>query len=698
MNINKVSRVAFSIMIALLSGGVYASNVEVEHGEAENINGIPAETLARFAYPDLPLSDALDILRSDYYGDPDSMAMLQHQYEASIDKSELDEKLDASSLPAALKEDMKTYPYLKAYYFQPRSSELTQTKYKDAPLFWNTLPVKEAKATGKVVGRVDAMSVLDNIGGFDLDLISQAQAGKPGIGAIDYLVVADYGLCGITTSLAARCRGVDKGTPMPMIYYNMLSDPISPRQKALPPAPAKNVTPSNALGLYEQAKYYKSSVNPKAKLLLSISADLRKVLDAGAAAKAIVTYMNTWGYDGVVFDRPDFSPTEEEGAATYNLIAALKQQDHDKIVGVQLYGSHQFEDWDKQGLLKLQETVDFMTVSLNHYLDDDEIGQDTPVMNVYGSHGDSYNANYERLLGRLFSWGVDTRKLITTIESEWRVRHYSDYSTNWWGQVSGTADTGSDSPGTFDNGKYYFYDFDQMLNKWNQVSGLLTLSDYYIKPEDKLIATGNDRIIASDKVVFSSSFNVAGTMVRLDHDNGKLTAGIIDGMNLQAEKDFTFSGKQIEIQDDGQYQHLWNQQKYNVVDTGNGITSTVSPPVWSSVFDDQGPSSITVPVLDDYLHPYEFKLLIWKKTSDGRSKAINQVDNANPYSLGHSNIRHRVSETIYLTAGDNSSLPAGHYKSINPVIIKTKGWHQAYNYGNPNHIFRTINVNIDVNQ
>ncbi|WP_330544155.1 hypothetical protein V0242_09130 [Aeromonas hydrophila] len=698
MNINRVSQIAFSITIALLSGGAYASNVE--HGESENINGIPAESLARFAYPDLPLLDALSILRSDYYGNPDSMALLQHQYEASLDKSELDEKLEASSLPNALKEDMKTNPYLKAYYFQPRSSKLTQTKYKDVPLFWNVLPVKEAKAAGRVVGKVDAMSVLDNLGGFDLDLISQAQAGKPGVGAIDYLVVADYGLCGITSSLAARCRGVGKGTPMPMIYYNMLSDPISPRQQAMPPAPTSNVTPRNALGLYEQAQYYKRSVNPKAKLLLSISADLRKVPDLWTTAKAIVTYMNTWGYDGVIFDRPDFSPTEEESATTYNLITELKLQDHDKIVGIQLYGSHQFEDWDKQGLLKLQETVDFMTVSLNHYLDDDEIGQDTPVMNVYGSHGDSYNANYERLLGRLFSWGVDTRKLMTTIESEWRVRHYSDYSTNWWGQVSGTADTGSESPGTFDYGKYYFYDFDQMLNKWNQVSGLLTLSDYYIKPEDKLIATGNDRMIASDKVVFSSSFNVAGTMVRLDQDNGRLTAGIIDGMNLQTEKDMTFSGKQIDIQDNGQYQHLWNQQKYNIVDTGNGITSTVGAPVWGpgNGYVNNGPSTITVPVLDDNLHPYEFKLLIWKKTSDGRSKAINQVDSMEPYGFGRANIRHKISETIYLTAGDNSSLPAGHYKSINPVIIKTKGWHQTYNYGNRNQVFRTINVNIDVNQ
>lgn len=692
---NRVSQIAFNIAMALLSGTVFAN--DVEHNGVENINGIPASNLAHFAYPDLPLTDALDILRSDYYSDPDRMAMLQHQYEASIDKSELDEKLDASLLPEALKEDMRGNPYLKAYYFQPRSSELTQTKYKDSPLFWDTLPVKNATTTGKVVGKVDAMSVLDNIGGFDLDLITQAQVGKPGVGAIDYLVVADYGLCGITTSIAARCRGIDKGTPMPMIYYNMLSDPISPRQQAMPPAPTSKVTPSNALGLYEQVKYYKNNVNPKAKLLLSISTDLRQVQDVGAVAKAIVTYMNTWGYDGVVFDRPDFSPTEDEGAGTYKFIAALKQQDPKKIVGIQLYGSHQFEDWDKEGVLALQKMVDFMGVSLNHYLDDEEISQTEPLMNIYGSHNDSYNANYERLMSRLLVWGVDTHKLVTNIDSQWRVRYYDgDLQTGWFGQISGTTDNSKPAPGTFTNGNYAFYDFDHLLANWQWVSGQYTLADYYQKSTDKLVASGNDRQMVSDKLVFGSAFNIFGAQIELDQDNGKLTAGVIDGINLQCTRELIFNGNELVILDNGQYKDLYNQNKYDLVDTNNGIQSSAIAPRWGGA---NRRSTITVPVVDDYGKIYDYHLLASKSVYAGSHRF--EINAATSVSIpSRERVRNHLSSNISIVADkdQNVALPPGHYHSLHPVVIKTIGWHQAYNYGNPNQVFHTVNVNVDVNQ
>lgn len=692
----RLSKITFCVGMALLSGAVFADAHKVDTS-SESINGIPATNLAHFAYPGLPLSDALETLRSDVYPDPDRLAKLQQQYEASIDTSDLDEKLKASSLPEALKEEMMANPYRKAYYFQPRSSNLTQAKFKDAPLFWDSLPVRDASATTKVFGRVDDQTVLENTGGFDLDLISQAQVGKA-VGMIDDLVIADYGLCGITSTLYAACRSLHlpTGTPLPISQYNMWQAQISPRQQALPSPQKGSITPVNALGLYEQAKHYQASVNPKAKLLLSISADLRKVQNVATTANLIVSYMETWGYDGVVFDRPDFSPTEDEGTVTYEMVAAIKQAAHNKIVGVKLYGSNQFEDWDQEGVLKLQETADFMTVSLNRTLNEDEIGQLDPLMSVYGSHDQvGYNGDYERFINRLKTWGMDMHKVVFDIDTRWRARYYQgELTTGSFGQISGSVDDSKASPGTFDSGSYAFYDFDQHLADWQWVSGMYTLADYYKRPADKLVASGNDRQMVSDKLVYGSAFQLLGAQLELDQDNGKLTAGLIDGINHQATKTYLFNGQKLSIQDDAEYKNLYNQTKGDVVETENGIQSSATHVTWNY---GTGPSTITVPVVDDQGKAYNYHLLASRIRYSTAATAIN---NAMVVALYHDFPRKKFETSIAIIADDkqNASLPPGHYHSPHPVVIQTKGWHQAYNYFNPDMVLHTVKIDIDVTQ
>lgn len=694
----RLSQTTFCVGMALLSGAVFADAQNIDT-TSESINGVPATKLAHFAYPGLPLNDALDTLRSDIYPNPDRLAKLQQQYETSIDTSDLDEKLKASSLPEALKDEMMANPYRKAYYFQPRGSNLTQAKFKDAPLFWDSLPVKDASAATKVFGRLDDQTVLENTGGFDLDLISQAQVGKS-VGMIDDLVVADYGLCGITSTIFSACRSLhlQTGTPLPISQYNMLQAQISPRQQALPSPPRGAITPVNALGLYEQAKHYQASVNPKAKLLLSISADLSKVQNVAATANLIVSYMKTWGYDGVVFDRPDFSPTEDEGAATYEMIAAIKQAADNKIVGVKLYGSNQFEDWDQQGVLKLQETADFMTVSLNRTLNEDEIGQVDPLMNVHGPADEvGYNGDYERFINRLVSWGVDMHKVVLDIDARWRARYYQgELTTGGDGQISGRVDDSKASPGTFDSGSYAFYDVDQHLADWQWVSGQNTVADYYQRPSVKLVASGNDRQMMSDKLVYSSAFQVLGAQLELDQDNGKLTAGLIDGINHQATKKYVFKGQELVIPGDDQYMDLHNQKKFHVVEINNGIQSSATTGTWG------GPrekcTTITVPVIDDNGNIFDYHLLAYRRAL-GYFYSKYEINDALD-QINMTSDRNDMDQPIYVYANEelNDALPSGHYHSPHPVVIQTKGWHQAYNYFNPDMVLHTVKVDIDVTQ
>ncbi|MGU5760156.1 glycoside hydrolase family 18 protein [Aeromonas hydrophila] len=692
----RLSQITFSVGLALLSGAVFADTHKIDTSN-ESINGIPATNLAQFAYPGLPLNDALETLRSDVYPDPDRLAKLQQQYEASLDTSDLDEKLKASSLPEVLKEEMMANPYRKAYYFQPRGSNLTQAKFKDAPLFWDSLPARNPSATTKVFGRLDDQTVLENLGGFDLDLISQAQVGKADVGMIDDLVVADYGLCGITSTLFTACRSLHlpTGTPLPISQYNMLQAQISPRQQALPSPQKGSITPVNALGLYEQAKHYQASVNPKAKLLLSISADLRKVQNVATTANLIVSYMDTWGYDGVVFDRPDFSPTEDEGMTAYEMVSAIKQAAHNKIVGVKLYGSNQFEDWDQQGVLKLQETADFMTISLNRTLNEDEIGQIDPLMSVYGPRDQvGYNGDYERFINRLKTWGVDMHKVVFDIDTRWRARYYQgELTTGSLGQISGSVDDSKASPGTFDSGSYAFYDFDQHVADWQWVSGMYTLADYYKRPADKLVASGNDRQMVSDKLVYASAFQLLGAQLELDQDNGKLTAGLIDGINHQATKTYLFNGQNLYIHDDAEYKNLHNQTKGDVVETANGIQSSATHLKWNS---DRASSTITVPVVDDQGKAYNYHLLASRRRPANFDTTINNAAGVTVYYIN----RNKFETGIVIIADDkqNAALPPGHYHSPHPVVIQTKGWHQTYNYFNPDMVFHTVNVDIDVTQ
>lgn len=661
--------------------------------EQEYIDGIPVSEIAKFVYPEYPLSEAIEYFREEYYGDSERLQSIKSVYESSISTVIIDESMQRTlGLADDLKKELNERPYIKQLYFGERLANLTRANYQSVPLYWNKVKKKDVNVKTKVVGKADADSLLVNGVNFDLDLVTT--------NAIDYLVVSDFQICSLSASVASQCK-TDKlttYTPAPLSKVNMFR--AKNKRNIDKPTPTGTITPANALGLYEQSKYYKEHVNKNAKLILSISANLEQIsssAQAGQFINRIVSYMDEWGYDGVIFTTPTFSL--DEGSMTHSIFRRLREQvKQTKLIALQVYSSHQLDDWNKNAFLALQNDLDFIKVSLNRQLDDDIIEHSAPSYHAHVGRLKNYQANFKDMLMRLIKWGVTPEKIIANLESEWKVDHYSRIISEprHVGGASlltlqATANRDVDSPGTFRSGWYHFYDIDSQLSKWTMRAGVEGFNDYYQKFEDKLITSGNTQQMAHDKVIASLAFNVGGHSIRLDHDNGKMAAAIIEANNKRREH-HTFKGHLV-IEDNGQWAGMISQLKFMLINNANGIKSDAANPIWEG----RTHNIITVPVVDENGKTHELRL---KARKHGNTPGVS-INSAAPYGRNHYvntlNYRTDVAEKYSLDISSDNVLPAGRYRSIKPLIMTQYGWHDRYNYGFNTAAYRTIEIDVDVN-
>ncbi|MFM5636347.1 glycoside hydrolase family 18 protein [Aeromonas veronii] len=663
--------------------------------DVELVNGIPAEKLAQFVFPGSSLNESLDMFRDEYYYNPSKLDRLLINFNGyQRDLAERD-NVSLELLSDGQRQDIEDRPYIINRYLTPKAPSISRTKYSAVPLFWDSVPAKDKGVTGIVMGKVDADSLMEQGVDFDLDNITST--------SLDVLVIGDFGVCSITPSIKTQCSkdGLSQFEIAPISRENMLRIAKNSRQKMkLLPALTGRIKPASARGLYEAAFYYKEKVNPNAKILLSLSADLEKLaVGSSDFINYLSHYIQNWKYDGVVFDSPEFNGGKIDIAL--NLIEGLRRNENmrGKTIGFHLLGSHHLDDWDKDAIQQLVNKVDFINVDINRSFDKHEILHSTPYIEQ-SNHKSPYVRSYEGVIDRLMNYGLPANKFITNIETVWRVNYYDEIVSrpaNPGRIFKATPDGTKDDPGTFELGSYYFYDIDTTIDTWKKMNGPDSISDYYEKQQEKLVTSGNYRELVTDKVVYGRTYGILGAHVRLDQDNGKIVSGVVDGLNLQADKNLTFSGADIIIKDDRQYMRMTSHSKCMIVDSANGIKSNATTPVWYNNVDY---TDISVPIQDENGKKYEYKLRATTKRANMVDFSINNCVTAVESHSDHINDMYRAGyqgDTYIRALSDNDNLPTGHrYTSINPAIFKVRGWHDQYNYGNISRDFRRIFLHVDI--
>ncbi|MEG2567431.1 MAG: hypothetical protein RSA84_14610, partial [Acinetobacter sp.] len=305
-----------SLIAAFVASTAFASQ--------EEIHGIPTSELAAFAYPGEPIKDAINTFRDEYYGNPDGLTRVVKNYNANLAKQLNNQARSTTfeSLDPLYAQELEERPYLKYKAFGNKSTALSRFPYSQATLHWQ--PDLQRTPAGAIFGEVNAESLLPELGDFDLERVTTK--------ALDYVVLSQFGLCELDSAVNASCRsgGVPKKKiePYPYSRYAMWTMAKNDRQSAIP-APATNIaiSPNEARGLAESARYFKNSIAGQPKLLMSLATDINRIKPAqmAQAVTSIQEFITKWDYDGIVLDIPNFTAYNINGT-TEEFVSELRKK------------------------------------------------------------------------------------------------------------------------------------------------------------------------------------------------------------------------------------------------------------------------------------------------------------------------------------------------------------------------------------
>ena len=700
-----------AIVVALIAVGAVTAK------EQEYPNGLNAEKLAQFAYPDYSLVEALEILHDEAYADPDTYDSIKSFYAKDLSNRikalGLPEQETLSILAKPLNEqdsflDMKSREQANRSRNSPKV--LTGTTYVDAAMEWDQVPVKRVDAQAKIIGEIDAISLNSTNIKFDLDKVTRGP---------ERLILSRFSLCNVDTDLASPCsrEGYSRFQPIPINRSEMLVVAQNERQAALPAptTPSGKMTPAEARGLYEAAKHYQAR-NPGTELLLSITTDFKKLSsnDGEGVARSLKSYAETWGYKGIFLDNP--AVLEGNSHSYMAMIDELRAIAPEMLIGVNLYNSHQLEEWDKDQVQELRDKVDFFRVVLNHNIDDEDVGQQTAFA-IASDMFDRKSSSFAALFHKLQEWEIPGSKIVAFVEGAWDSRYYSSVnyptmSCSWngdnpnsrcsasesWSTVNnvfGSADRSKTYPGTLAPGTVYHYDLQNMLKQdgfnLSQKYDVHTFSDFYSDDTNKLILTGNNQIGAYDKAVYAGAIKMAGLSLRLEHDNGNLMKGVVDGINDYYEQE----GKTLTLSDENKNSFIIKDIMYS--SRAHWVKLMRAKAADNVMIDERYANVITVDVFNE--DGEKFPLQVFTQMYDSitnkwiSSESWSRWVDDYVYDVNFDYRQHATTDFRINLA--NQQLPPGRYRTQKPIEYQWLAHHEGLEWGD-NQPFRTIFVDIDV--
>ena len=690
----------FVILNMLCSLSLFAA--EQEYGTG----GLSAEKLATFAYPDYPLDEALTLLHDEVYADPATYDSVVSFY-----ARDLSNRIKALGLPQSEQAEILAAPYneqesylnMKVREQQGRSRNaalLTGTTYRDVDLFWDTVPARQTLPSFKVIGEVDALSLNNTNIRFDLDKVTRGP---------ERLILSRFTICNIDSTVSSPCtrEGYTMFQPIPINRTEMFSAAQNDRQNALPKPPSSTGTmnPSQARGLYEAARHYQTR-NPGTDLMFSIVTDFKKVAykDIPALAVAIKDYASKWGYAGVFFDNP--AALEGDTTVYYELLEQLRSQSPELVIGVNLFNSHQLEDWDIPSVQELVEKADFYRIVMNRAVAADKLGQPDPLQSTSDYHTNQ-KTTYVALFQKLSQLQLPVNKAVAFIQNTWNASFYDSLTLPsatcgsggcGYTALSGIVNTNVSGPGTLSDNIVYHYDLQHQLKNADSYFNVSkkydndTFTNFYLDQSKKLILTGNDASGAFDKAFYAAGVHTHGVSVRLEHDNGENMRSIIEAINQQ--------GMEVLLTNQPPLANSNNEDKYVIIpDVMFSVRDGfLRKPSFSSDFFNHASNEAMITVYNEREEAHTLKV----------SRSI--FDNirgewVTPYGKMTGNWRHirYTSDMDYRDDASSdakiailSTLPPGRYRTRAPLVLYWAAHHEAHYWKDFTPTYRTVFINVDV--